>query len=81
MVEGLLNLGLFLPRYEVGMEVACSTLMMHLKKGKYTGHLHWDRMRKSPMEWGTCTMQGRMGVRETFLQRMIENCWPPIFLP
>ena len=44
--------GTFLPRYEVGMGVACSTFMVHLKKGKYTGHLQWDRMSKSPMEWG-----------------------------
>ena len=35
-------------RYEIGMGVACSTLILSTNKGKYTGHLQCYSMRKAP---------------------------------
>ena len=61
LAEGILNLGQFLPRYEVGMGVACSTFMVHLNKG----NLQWDRMRKSPTGWGNMYNAGEDGSRRT----------------
>ena len=80
--EGILNLGLFLPRYEVGMGVACSTFMVHLKKSGYTGHLQLDRMRKSPMEWGNMYDAGEDGSQRTIFanddRKLVVTIFPTI---
>ena len=46
LAEWLPSLGLFRLRNEVGMGVACSTLILSMRNGKYAGHLKWDIMRK-----------------------------------
>ena len=51
LVEGLPNLGLFPLKYEVGIGVAYYTLMIYMRKGKNSGHLQWDSMRKAPTAW------------------------------
>ena len=51
LVEGLPNLGLFPIKYEFGMRVAYSTLVIYMRKGNNKGHLQWDSMRKSPTAW------------------------------
>ena len=33
------------------MVVACVTLRISLRKGRYVGNLKWERMRKFPTEW------------------------------
>ena len=38
----------YLMKDEVVMGVACVTLMISLRKGRYVGPLKWDSMRKGP---------------------------------
>ena len=33
------------------MGVACVTLRLYLRKGRYMGHLQWEFIRKSPTAW------------------------------
>ena len=44
-------LGPYTLNYKVGMEVACVTLRLSLRKGVYVGHKQWDIMIRSPTDW------------------------------
>ena len=44
-------LGPYPLKYEVGIGVACVTLIMSLRKGRYVGHPQWDSMSKGLTEW------------------------------
>ena len=43
--------GHFLLVDEVGMSLACTTLMFSLRKGRHYQHLQWDLMRKALSAW------------------------------
>ena len=51
IVGELTDMGTFPLRYEIGMVVVCYTLIISIRKGKYVGHLQWDRTIKFPTEW------------------------------
>ena len=48
IVEGLPYMRPFPLRDEIGMGVACYTLIISMRKGNYTGHLQWEIRSKSP---------------------------------
>ena len=52
----------FLLKDEVGMGVACVALMMSLIKGRYSGHLHCDSMRKEPTACDNLYGDGLLGM-------------------
>ena len=50
-VEGLPNMRPLPLIYEIGMGVACYTLVLYPRKGKHAGYLQWYIMRKTPTSW------------------------------
>ena len=49
--DSLLPLGTYPLMGEVLMVMECVTLRLYLRKGRYIGHIQWDRMRKSTTAW------------------------------
>ena len=49
LVEEITNLGPFNLSDEIGMSVACTTIVLYFRKGRYAGHMKWDSLRKSPI--------------------------------
>ena len=54
---------------EVGMEVACVTFRMSLRKGKYFGHLQWYSKRKFPTYWDNLYGSGVLVMGDTIYVR------------
>ena len=61
MVEGMANLGPFPFIYEVVMGVAFYTLVMSMRKFRYTGHIQWRIVRKVPTAWSNLYEEGECG--------------------
>ena len=80
MSEGLPNLGPFTLGYEVGMDGSCSTLILSLGKGIYTGHLKWYSMRKYSTTWKNLYEAGYCGglssTRDKYKIRMLATDFP-----
>ena len=72
VVEALPDMGTLPLRYEIGMGVVCYTLILSIRKGKYSGHLQWDRTIKFTT---LCTL-GSVGVKGPYLLRMRDKLWP-----
>ena len=51
------------------MGVACVTLGVSLRKGRYDVHLQWDIMRKGPAAWDNLYGAGVMGMVDTIYSR------------
>ena len=51
------------------MGVACVTMSISLRKGRYVGHLQWDSMRKGPTAWANLYVARVLGLRDTIYFR------------
>ena len=47
---------------EVGIISACTIFTFSLKKGRHTGHLQWESMRKAPTAWANIYGAGSLGM-------------------
>ena len=66
-------LGPYAFKDEVGMELACVTLRLSLRKGVYVVHLQWDIMRKSLTEWANIYGYVVLGTGDTIFTRVGRN--------
>ena len=64
---------------EVGMGVACVTMRMYLRKGRYVGNLQWDIMRKFPTEWANLYGAWVLGLGDTIYSRYGKCLQKPWF--
>ena len=60
--EWMHSLGPYPLKYELGMGIACVTLRLYLRKGRYVGHLQWDNTRKAPNSWENLYGTGKLGM-------------------
>ena len=51
------------------MGLTCVTLRIPLSKGRYVGHLQWDRMRKGPTAWADLYGTGVLEMGDTIYSR------------
>ena len=69
LLEGLLNVGLFLMRDETGMGAECLNLILDMNKGRYKGHLKWDRKGKYQTEWRNIYEAGELEIQRTIYDK------------
>ena len=62
-------MGLFPLIYEIGMGVECYTLILSIRKVKYSVHLHWGIMSKYIMAWSNPYETGECGSRRTIFDK------------
>ena len=55
--------------YEVGMILACTYLIIYLKKGRHTEHLQWDLTRKALMDWANVYGAASLEICDTIYSR------------